>query len=175
MSSNSGKDDHISLRLLSEEDAADYRELRLEGLKNNPQSFGTSYEEEADKPVSWFAERSKGAIVFGGFKSTTLVGIAGLYVRTEIKLCHKGVLFGMFIKPEFRGRGLAKRLVKNVIEHAKPIVEEIILTVGATNNSALNLYEGLGFTVYGKEPRAMKIGEDYHNELLLRLPLNEKK
>jgi len=23
--------------------------------------------------------------------------------------------------------------------------------------------------------RAMKIGEDYHNELLLRLPLNEKK
>ncbi len=47
------------LRRLKIPDAADYRALRLEGLRTNPEAFGASFEDKADKPLRWLEERLK--------------------------------------------------------------------------------------------------------------------
>ena len=39
------------IRVLSEADAADYWAVRLRGLREEPESFGSAYEESADTPL----------------------------------------------------------------------------------------------------------------------------
>jgi hypothetical protein len=46
----------FKVRRLETDDVANYRELRLEGLKSHPEAFASSWEHEADKPVSWWAD-----------------------------------------------------------------------------------------------------------------------
>ena len=58
-----------------------------------------------------------------------------------------------------------------VIEHAEGIVEEARLAVVVSNVAAVRLYKGLGFEEYGLERRALKVGSEYHDELLMTLPI----
>jgi ribosomal protein S18 acetylase RimI-like enzyme len=162
----------FTLRRLDAPDAASYRELRLEGLSSHAEAFGASWEDEASKPLVWFAQRLERNAVFGGWLETpTLAGAAGLLVPKETKLRHKGVLWGMFVRPEARGTGLAAALAGRVIEQASSSVEELRLTVVASNTPAVRLYTRLGFRQYGLEERALKVGGRYHVELLMALPL----
>jgi ribosomal protein S18 acetylase RimI-like enzyme len=160
------------LRRLETSDVADYRELRLESLKGHPEAFASSLEHEADKPLSWWAERLETNMVFGGWvNSSRLDGVAGLHVRDAVKLRHKGVLWGMYVRPEARGTGLAAALVQQVVEHARTLVEEVCLTVVTSNAAARRLYSAVGFKEYGLERRALKVGSKYYDEVLMVLPL----
>ena len=49
--------DHIEIRRLAQEDAADairYRDIRLEALQANPEAFGSTFEIENAHPLSRF-------------------------------------------------------------------------------------------------------------------------
>jgi RimJ/RimL family protein N-acetyltransferase len=162
----------LKVRRLEMNDVVDYRSLRLEGLKNHPEAFASSWEHEADKPFSWWAERLETSRVFGGWvNSSRLVGVAGLRVKDAVKLQHKGVLVGMYVRPEGRGTGLAAALVQQVVEHARTLVEEVCLTVVTSNTAARRLYSAAGFKEYGLERRALKVGSEYYEEVLMALPL----
>lgn len=161
----------FELRRLTARDAARYRELRLEGLRDRPEAFGASWEDEAPRPLDWFAERLERNAVFGGGSRTgsALVGVAGLLVPKATKLRHKGTLWGMFVRPEAQGAGLGRALVSRVLEHAAQVVEDVQLTVGATNTRAIRLYARAGFQRYGMEQGALKIDGQYYDELLMAL------
>jgi RimJ/RimL family protein N-acetyltransferase len=60
-----------------------------------------------------------------------------------------------------------------VIEHARPLVEEVCLRVVPSNIAAYRLYSAAGFKEYGLERRALKVGSEYHDEMLMALPLNQ--
>src|SRR5262245_25534838 len=106
----------LKVRRLENSDVADYRELRLEGLKNHPEAFASSWEREVEQPASWWTERLEANIVLGGWvNGSPLVGVAGLRVQEGAKLRHKGVLWGMYVRAEARGTGLARALVQQVI------------------------------------------------------------
>lgn len=170
-------DAHVShppftIRRLETDDAAIYREMRLEGLRNHPEAFGASWDDEIDKPDSWWTERLASTTVFAGWiDSSPLLGVAGFYVLGPAKQRHKGILWGMYVRPEARGTGLAVALVQRVIEQARPRVEEIRLTVMASNTAARRLYSSAGFEPYGLERRALKVGDDYYDDVLMALPL----
>ena len=138
------------VRRLSPLDAAAYRDLRLAGLQAHPEAFGTSWEEEAAHPLAWFEDRLDRNVIFGGKQAAAvpLRGVVGFYVPDGAKQRHKGVLWGMFIQPEARGTGLGPSLVARVLEHARQTVEEVRLTVVATNAAAIRLYERAGFERY---------------------------
>ncbi len=161
----------VEVRRLSASDAVSYRDLRLDGLRAHPEAFGASWEEEAAQPLAWFANRLDRNVIFGGGLAGTsdLRGVVGFYVLDSAKQRHKGVLWGMFVESEARGTGLAPSLVARVLEHAVQTVEEVRLTVVATNKVAVRLYERAGFEQYGLERRALKIGHDYHDEVLMAL------
>ena len=154
-------------------DAADYRALRLEGLRQNPESFSSSWEEESVRPLDDFAERLERNFIFGGRQAGTgiLQGVAGFYVREQNKARHKGVLFGMYVRPDARGAGMGRALVAQVIDCAGTLVEEITLTVGADNASAIRLYSRAGFEQYALERRALKVEGRYHDEAMMALKL----
>jgi len=81
---------------------------------------------------------------------------------------HVGVL-GIGILPEYRGRGLGKKLLAKTINHAKDInkLEKIELVVFESNINAIKLYKEFGFFEEGKRLKARKIDGKYDNELLM--------
>ena len=164
----------FTLRRLTGSDAVHYRELRLEGLRTHPAASGASWEDEASQPLVWFAERLECNAVFGARSpvGSALAGVAGFLVPEATKLRHKGVLWGMFVRPEAQGTGLGAALAARVLEHAAQVVEEVRLTVVASNTAAVRLYARAGFEQYGLERRALKVDDHYHDELLMALPLN---
>lgn len=157
--------DSIEIRLFGRADAAAYRELRLEGLERHPDAFGSSAEEERPRSLEDIASRITGGppdATFGAFEGERAVGMAGFYARPSMKTRHRGVLWGVYVRPAWRGSGLGERLVRRVIEHARAESTEILeLTVSAGNRPAAALYERLGFIPYGIQEDALKLGDRY--------------
>jgi ribosomal protein S18 acetylase RimI-like enzyme len=160
------------LRRLAAPDAEAFREVRLEGLRNHPEAFGSSWEEESQKPLAWFAERLDNSVLLAGFTDDRrILGIAAFAIQQALKTRHKGFLWGMYVRPEARGSGLAQALVEGVLSEARGSVEEIQLTVVTTNAAAIRLYARHGFKEYGIERRALKVGDRYYDELLMACPI----
>ena len=157
----------IELRRLSPEDAALFREIRLDGLKRDPDAFGSTLEVESEQPLSFFADRIARSTVFGAFRGPELLGVAGFVVQPGPKHAHKGLLWGMYVRPEARGAGIARKLVEAVVEYARTRVELLQLSVVSENEAALRLYTGLGFAQYGVDRYGAKYRGKYHDDVLM--------
>jgi ribosomal protein S18 acetylase RimI-like enzyme len=161
----------FDLRRLGPEDAALYREIRLEALSDSPDAFASTLEVEQKRPLDWFAARLTDAVVLGAFSESQLAGVAGFYVQPRPKHGHKGMLWGMYVQPEHRAAGIGRLLVEAIIEHARQHVELIQLFVITDNLPARRLYTRLGFVEYGIERHATKYRGEYHDDVLMALPL----
>jgi ribosomal protein S18 acetylase RimI-like enzyme len=162
--------DDIVIRRLAQEDPGDpglYRSLRLEALQANPEAFGSTFEAEHEKPLSWFSDRLGGTTVLGAFRNAHLVGVACFAVQQDQKRAHKGGLWGMYVRPAARKAGVGRRLVEAICDLARQQVELIQLTVVRDNEEARRLYARLGFLEYGLEKNALKQGGRYYDEILM--------
>ena len=156
----------IEIRILTPDDAAIYRAVRLEGLQNHPDAFTSTFERESEQPLSFFADRLATSTVFGAFRDGELIGVAG-FARQPGKHAHKGTLWGMYVRPAARQSGLGQKLVETVIDCARTQVEQIQLVVVANNYPARRLYTRLGFEEYGLERHATKYRGQYHDDVLM--------
>ncbi|MGJ7529632.1 GNAT family N-acetyltransferase [Variovorax sp. GB1P17] len=160
----------MHIRRLTLQDAPPFRALRLAALRDEPTSFGASYEEEAafspEVTVARLAEHPDQG-VFGAFDGATLVGIVTLRRESASKLRHKGMIFGMYVAPEARGKGVGRSLLSQALVLAQlvPDLLQVNLCVNASNAAAIALYESLGFETFGREPGALRIGDVLHEEL----------
>lgn len=160
------------VRPLSLADAVAFRTLRLAALREAPEAFGSSYEEETARPLSDFADRLSApepSLTFGAFVGGALCGIAGFRRESGLKTRHIGLLWGVYVAPTQRGTGLAKALVESVIAHARRHIVILHADVGADNHAARRLYEGLGFRCYGVQPKALLVDGRFIDEALLAL------
>ena len=157
----------IAIRRLSPASRDDYRKIRLEALRASPEAFGSTYELEAQRPIEAFVERLAGSIVFGAYLGDGIVGMVGLAGEQGPKERHKAFLWGMYVRAEMSGKGVGRALVEAILEAAPAGVEQITLAVVKENAAAQALYRRLGFTVYGAEPRALKVRDRYADEILM--------
>jgi RimJ/RimL family protein N-acetyltransferase len=157
------------IRRLLPQDAALYRDIRLEALRTEPDAFSSTFDAEQDQPLDTFAARLADSTVFGAFIDGELDGVAGFYVQPGPKHAHKGMLWGMFVRPAYRGTGIGRRLVEAVVAHARQHVELLELFVVADNWAARRLYQRLGFIEYGIERHATKYRGRYHDDVLMAL------
>jgi RimJ/RimL family protein N-acetyltransferase len=157
----------LQIRRLEPSDAALYRDIRLEGLRKNPEAFGSTFEKEDAQPLSWFAAVLGDTDIFGGFLDGRLAGVAAYAAQEGSKQAHKAVLWGMYVRDTARKSGLGKKLVAAVLDHARERVEMVQLTVVSENESARRLYSASGFVEYGYEKRALKHEGRYYDEVLM--------
>lgn len=161
----------MEIKLLTKNDLKSWKKLRLLALQDSPESFVSSYEEECYYTKKDRENGLEKSDIFGAFINGILVGSAGFYSLTTLKTKHRGVLFGMYIMPEYRSQGVASALVQAVIAHAKPRVLQIHLMCTVDNLSALRLYEKHGFKTYGTEPNALNVVGQFFDEHLMVLDL----
>ena len=130
-----------------------------------PREFRYAPEDEADMPLAEVAARLARDFVVGVFDGDTLVGIAGLTRCGGVKINHKALLWGMYLRAEFRGQGGADMLMSAILDHARGRVEIVTLTAMSDNPRALAFYRRWGFVAYGVEPAAVK----YEGVISMRL------
>lgn len=161
----------MNIRILTQEDWSIWKQFRLEALKNSPESFGSSYEEELNWSDSEFQDTLNKNTVFGAFVNHTLIACAAFYNMHSLKTKHRGFIWGMYAKPEYRRKGVATALIQTVITYASSRVTQLHITCVTNNLDALALYKKHGFKVYGTEPRALKIGDSFFDEHLMILDI----
>lgn len=165
----------MKIRILYETDANLYQKLRLSALQINSEAFGSTYEREVNFSLETIEERIKPTedkFILGAFhEQNQLVGTVTFVRETGLKTAHKGNIYGMFVAPEVRGKGVGKMLLLELIRRAKECegVEQLNLTVVSDNIPAKSLYQSLGFQVYGVERNALKWNDEYFDEDLMVL------
>jgi RimJ/RimL family protein N-acetyltransferase len=101
--------------------------------------------------------------------SDSVVGWCDIIRNPQEGFRHVGRL-GMGLRPEYRGRGLGRRLAVQTIVAARQVgMERVELDVFASNEPAVALYRALGFITEGIKRRARKLEGQYDDNVFMAL------
>lgn len=167
------------IRELNLDDGAIYQDLMRGALREHAESFRIS-EQDAGEPIIPFAEGAAGTFTLGvwlahdGAPDGRLVGVVSFAREVRVKHRHKGLLYRMYVHSEAAGRGIGSKLVEETVRRARALagLEQITLTVVATNSRAKRLYSSLGFERFALEKRGLKVGDRYYDEEQMALYLS---
>lgn len=153
------------LRVISGEDWAAFRSLRLRALADSPTAFGATLAEAEAQPESVWRERAGGpGPLLMAFDGDDPVAMGGLFVPEG---AGEAFVWGMWTAPEARGHGLGARLLRELLDHARRLGRTVSLHVTEGNDGARRLYEAHGFTGTG-EREPLREGSDLRIERLER-------
>jgi ribosomal protein S18 acetylase RimI-like enzyme len=136
-----------TIRKLTPTDAPHYRDFRLYALRRYPLAFGSDYNDESAKPLSFYggriaAKESPDDFLLGAFDGqNTLIGTVGFARSARRSERHKATLYGMAVREDCSGRGIGKALVDAFIAEARnvPGLLQIMLSVTDSNEPAKRL------------------------------------
>ena len=159
---------NYSIRRLTRDDVDAYRAIRLEALADYPESYGTSPQSFATRPLEALQAMMDRMAIFGVVtESGALAGIVA-YARDDgERETHRGWLLQVYVQPEMRGTGASLALLEAAVEHARREVIQLHLMVGAHNAPAIRLYEKAGFRTYGTDPRCLYVNGRYVDEHMM--------
>lgn len=152
----------------------EFRELRLEALQNDPLAFGSSYEEEKNLIEDEWKRRIKNTLF--ALANDKLVGMIVYIIDNKIKTKHIATIFGVYVKKEYRGQGIGKKLIESalVIIQKNVTVSKIKLTVNPEQKAAVKLYETFGFETVGRLKKELKVDDKFYDEFVMERLLQTK-
>jgi GNAT superfamily N-acetyltransferase len=164
----------ITIRHATPEDATTLLDLRLESLNMQPEAFAADIDQTAaDGAEAWvklitdYANNHSGAVFLAVAKGE-LVGMAGLARGHWPKTGHFGTLWGVYVKPDWRGFKIGQAMVDGISEWAiKNQMILIYLGVTVSAQSAIRCYTRCGFIEYGIEPKVIFYNGIYYDQLLM--------
>lgn len=164
-----GNKQHIVIRPTQmHEDAYLKKWLREPGVLK---WFPMCDDREIDDAVRlWIAYSQIGSCLTAEYNGMP-VGMATLYIQGNKKLAHQ-CLFSIIISEFYRGKGIGKALLDQLIKLAKTkfSIELLHLEV-YDGNPAIHLYEKMGFKVYGRHEHFIKENGAYLAKIFMQREL----
>ena len=162
----------MQLRTLDPSDASAFHELRLAALQESPSAFASSFEEECDTPHAAIAERlapRPDRCIIGAFEDDRLIGMVGLRREEKKKIAHRAILWGVYVAPGARKRGVGRMLMARALEQAEtmPGLRHVTLGVNAASAPAMALYKAMGFRPFGVERAFLMVNGVFYDEVLM--------
>jgi RimJ/RimL family protein N-acetyltransferase len=167
----------ISLRVLTSEDAAAYRVMRLAALEEQPPAFGSLPEDEPNlSETAIRLSQSEDRCFFGAFASDRLIGSVRLSRYEAPNEKHRAYLAGLYVLPQLRRIGCGRALVEQALHQAAnlPSIRRINLTVVTQQTAAIHLYQSFGFRIYGTELETFSRNGRFYDEHLMTLDLTSE-
>ncbi|MBC7783603.1 MAG: GNAT family N-acetyltransferase [Burkholderiales bacterium] len=164
----------MAMRILTAEDAALYRAIRMAALEERPPAFGSLPEAEPDlHEMATRLSATRDRCFLGAIHDEQLVGVIRIshYDATNEK--HRAYLAGLFVSPPLRRCGYGRALVRAALDRATsdPAIRRVNLTVVTEQRAAISLYESFGFAIYGTEREAFSCDGRLYDEHLMTLDL----
>lgn len=132
-----------------------YKLIRLEALKTNPELFGSSYAKEVlYSQDDWIALLENDArAIFALYHLDLLIGLSGVVLNRDNQ--SEAILISSFIKEAYRGRGLSQLFFQARIEWARQKeCAQVIVSHRAGNEASKAANQRCGFVyTYSKESR----------------------
>ncbi|QPI62568.1 GNAT family N-acetyltransferase [Vreelandella venusta] len=146
---------NFNIKVVTPEDWALYKSVRLESLKDSADSFGATYQQESTlSDADWRARldlSARGLVAFPlvAEQGGRAVGLAwGVIHVPEVETAH---IYQMWVSPAARGKGIAKALLGKIKTWAiDKECERIALDVTTSNEAAAGLYRSSGFMAMGQ-------------------------
>ena len=161
-------DNEPAIRRVTEADVEALIDIRLEALQNHPVAFSADYENDLQRPLSEWLKRIGESPTFMAWDGDTAAGMAGIFSGRSSKTAHQGTIWGVYVRPAYRGRGLGGELVRRCLAWARENGKKIAYIAAAGNNTAaIRCYERCGFSVFGLQPMAICVDGRYFDELLM--------
>ena len=167
-----------TIRRLRPEHAESLVALRRQALEGDPLAFAASTHDDQGLSLEFvrtaLADDQEQA-VFGQFDGANLTGMVGVVRESKVKRRHMALIWGMYVAPPARRKGVGGALLAAAIGHAHswPGVDQLQLSVTDTATSARRLYEAAGFRCWGREARALHWEGRFVDEFHLVLDLQE--
>lgn len=178
----------MPIRLVSA-DAERYTRIRLRMLTQAPWAYARTPDDDpgldlanlaarlAEPEYAIFAvEEAQVGLPSGKPPATPrseLVAVAGIVRMQGPKFAHRAKVWGVFVEPAYRGRGLGRLVLQAAIDLARTWEGVDYVDLGVSENSpeALHLYQSLGFRVWGREPETTQYGDRRFDEIFMTLKL----
>ena len=143
----------FKIRILTPEDWGLYKTARLKSLRDSPDSFGSTYDQEAALSDSeWQSRlnlklRALAALPLVAEMDGQAVGLAwGLIHEPDLEIAR---IYQMWVSPALRGK--AKTLLREIKAWALGKGCDLIaLAVTTSNEAAVSLYSSSGFVATGQ-------------------------
>ncbi len=169
------------IRPLTPDDAEAFFAVRLRGLELHPEAYGTGADVWRKAPIEQVAAMlESGAdpaarMVFGAFDGEELIGVVGFRREGRVAIRHKGSIWGFFVDPRHRRRGVGGDLLRTALGHAASCegMQYVRAVVTITDPTALHTFESVGFDRYGLERGALRVGNTSHDQAYLRRGLSD--
>jgi ribosomal protein S18 acetylase RimI-like enzyme len=156
------------VRRLNAADAEAFREIRLEGLRLDPDAFGSALSDHINRPLDHFRKRLTGSNVVGCFDGTRLMGIAAYNREQGGNTRHRAMITSVYVRPEARGQGrMAAILAELEAIGRRDGVLQLELHVALDNAAGIAAYERAGYERHGVSPRAILSGGRFIDEVLM--------
>jgi GNAT superfamily N-acetyltransferase len=145
----------ITVRKFEVAEFSSYRSLRLSALEESPDAFGSTLGAEQLRTTEEWASRLQSGCNSGldlpliGQVGTTAAGLAwGKVDRSDRTIVH---VYQMWVVPEFRGRGIARLLLRTIVAWTASLeARSVHLGVASGETSAMRLYVSEGFVPFGQ-------------------------
>lgn len=165
----------ITVRALTEDEWETYRSLRLEALQDSPDAFVADHDAEAAEAEDFWRARMARSARLVAEADDQQVGVVSIGDATESESENGGQLFGLWVRPDWRGRSIAANLVRQGAKIAEDQgFKRLFYWVGSDNGRAVAFASSFGFRPTD-ERRPMRVsgGESTEDEIALVLALGE--
>ena len=164
----------IIIRVAIIDDAGLLRELRLESLAMHPTALAADLAMTTAEGMEIWQDRiaeyssEKSGVINIACAGDELIGMAGVTRGHWPKMRHGATLWGVYVKPGWRGLHIGRGLINGCIQWAREN-RMTVLYLGVTNTelAAIRCYTHCGFTEYGIEPRVIFYEGIYYDQLLM--------
>lgn len=164
----------ITVRALTEDEWETYRSLRLEALQESPDAFVADHAAESAEPEDFWRARMSRSDRLVAEADGDRVGVVSIGAADEGHADTAGQLFGLWVRPEWRGRSVAATLVRQSAKIAESKgLTQLFYWVGSDNGRAVAFASSFGFRPTD-DRRPMRVtGGDGEEEIALVLALGE--
>lgn len=163
----------LTLRAIRADETSKLVALRKEAVTLHPTVFGGTPEET--EAVNWADRVSNGTgegnqLICVVEHQGELIAMAGIFRNDSVKTRHAAFIWGVYVKPIYRGARLVDAMVNASLEWAGGKGVTIVrLTVVVSNEKAIAAYRRCGFEITGREVASLLWeGAEYDEYMMVK-------
>ncbi len=167
----------LYVRALGEADVVAYKALRDQALADDEEAFTSDAATEAQRDAQSYRSRlgadGHGGFTLGAWRGERLIGAISCERDPRRKVRHVGHVVGTMVATDQQRQGIGRQLLAALIQRAgaEAELQQLTLSVTASNAAAVQLYHSAGFTRYGRLPCAIRVAGRFLDKDLMHKSL----